>query len=99
VIVALLSEVYLLSVNRPREEQGVPLGGPSFAVAPTGEVPAESLDPLTLVRLDGGVVTRARRSYPGYLATRSKLYAQGWQQVSATRYPHEGHRRPGGRED
>jgi predicted amidohydrolase len=86
---AMTSGAYVLSVNRPREESGVLLGGPSFAVAPTGEILAESTDALTIVTLDRAVVEQARRRYPGYLATRSDLYAQGWKQVRETRLPHE----------
>ena len=85
---AMTSGAYVLSVNRPREEQGVPLGGPSFAVAPTGNVLADSTDAVTLVTLDRAVVARARQGYPGYLATRSDLYADGWRQVKGTRLPH-----------
>jgi N-carbamoylputrescine amidase len=86
---AMTSGAYVLSVNRPREEQGVKLGGPSFAVAPTGEVLAESMDAMTLVTLDRATVARAKQRYPGYLATRADLYAEAWQKVSRTRLPHE----------
>lgn len=84
---AMTSGAYVLSVNRPRVEQGVLLGGPSFAVAPTGEVLAETTDVMTLVELDRTVVSRARQRYPGYLATRADLYAEGWRQVKPTRLP------------
>lgn len=87
---ALTSGAYVLSVNRPREEQGVKIGGPSFAVAPTGEVLVESTDTLSFATVDPDVVRAARKRYPGYLATRADLYAKGWQQVKATRLPHEG---------
>ncbi len=86
---AVTSGAYVLSVNRPREEQGVQLGGPSFAVAPTGEVIAETTDTMTIVRLDRAVVSRARDRYPGYLATRADLYAEGWRRVKRTRLPYE----------
>ena len=86
---AMTSGAYLLSVNRPAEEQGVGLGGPSFAVAPTGEVLAETTDAVTVVSLERRVVDAARRRYPGYLATRSDLYADGWRRVHRTRWPHE----------
>lgn len=86
---ALTSGTYVLSVNRPRAEDGVALGGPSFAVAPTGEVLAETTDTVALVTLATDVVTQARGKYPGYLATRSDLYAEGWRQVRRTRLPHE----------
>lgn len=86
---AMTSGAYVLSVNRPRPEQGVLLGGPSFAVAPTGEVLAETTEPLALVTVDRSTVQRARQRYPGYLATRADLYAEGWQRVKRTRLPHE----------
>jgi N-carbamoylputrescine amidase len=86
---AMTSGVYVLSVNRPREESGVMLGGPSFAVAPTGEVLAETTDPIAIVSLERGVVEQARTRYPGYLATRSDLYSEGWRQVTGTRLPHQ----------
>lgn len=86
---AMTSGAYLLSVNRPAEEQGVRLGGPTFAVAPTGDVLAETTDALTLVTLERDVVRRARQRYPGYLATRADLYAEGWRRVTRTRLPHE----------
>jgi 5-aminopentanamidase len=98
VATAMTSCAYVLSVNRPREERGVALGGPSFAVAPTGDVLVETTDTLALVMLDPAVVERARHSYPGYLATRADLYARGWQDVRATRLPHEGRRRHEGHE-
>ena len=89
VATAMTSGAYVLSVNRPQPEQGVALGGPSFAVAPTGDVLAESVAPLTLVSLDRGTVERAKRRYPGCLATRADLYAEAWQRVKGTRLPHE----------
>jgi predicted amidohydrolase len=86
---ALTSATYLVSVNRPREEQGVALGGPSFAVAPTGEVVVETTDAIAMVTIDQAVVAHARGRYPGYLATRADLYAEGWSRVKKTRLPHE----------
>jgi deaminated glutathione amidase len=86
---ALTSGAYVLSVNRPREEQGVGLGGPSFAVAPSGEILCETTDPVAIVRLDREVVARARSKYPGYLATRADLYAEGWAQARTSRRPHQ----------
>jgi N-carbamoylputrescine amidase len=74
---------YVLSVNRPGPEQGVPLGGPSIAVDPNGVVLAETTDPVAVVTLRDEVVQHARRSYPGYLATNAALYAQAWTQVAA----------------
>jgi predicted amidohydrolase len=86
---AMTSGAYILSVNRPGAEQGVALGGPSFAVAPTGEVLAERAERLILVTLERATMQRAKQQYPGYLATRSDLYAEGWQRVKRTRLPHE----------
>jgi predicted amidohydrolase len=85
---AITSGTYVVSVARPRPECGVPLGGPSFAVAPTGEVLVETTDPMALVPLHRAVVEQARRQYPGYLATRADLYAEGWRHVRATKLPH-----------
>ncbi|HET9300788.1 MAG TPA: carbon-nitrogen hydrolase family protein [Candidatus Polarisedimenticolaceae bacterium] len=69
---------YVVSVNRPREERGVPLGGPSFVAGPSGEVVLETLEPLSLARLDRATVEAARARYPGYVAVRSEVYAAGW---------------------
>jgi predicted amidohydrolase len=82
---AITSCTYVLSVPRPESEFGVPLGGPSFAVAASGEVLAESIEPIILVTLDRDVLDRVRRRYPGYLPVRSDLYAQGWRTVTARR--------------
>lgn len=86
---ALTSGTYVLSVNRPRGELGVALGGPSFVAAPTGEVLAETTDPLVIARLERAVVEQARRGYPGYLATRADLYARAWADVKGSRAPRE----------
>jgi predicted amidohydrolase len=86
---AMTSGAYVLSVARPREEFGVKLGGPSFAVAPSGEVLVETTDSIAIVDLDRAVVEEARKKYPGYLATRADLYALGWARVATTRRPHE----------
>ena len=37
---AVMSGAYLVSVNRPRSENGASIGGPSLSIAPTGEVVA-----------------------------------------------------------
>ncbi|MGE0041548.1 MAG: carbon-nitrogen hydrolase family protein [Vicinamibacterales bacterium] len=87
VATALTACVYVLSVNRPRDEQGVPLGGPTFAVAPTGDVLAETTDPVALVTLDRAVVAAARKRYPGYLAVPADLYQVGWGSLRTTRLP------------
>jgi predicted amidohydrolase len=92
---AITSCTYVLSVARPRAELGVPLGGPSFAVSPTGEVLVETNEPIALVTLHRTVIEEARRRYPGYLATRADLYAQGWKRVRTTTLPHENARNYG----
>jgi N-carbamoylputrescine amidase len=86
---ALTSATYVVSVARPRPEFGVPLGGPSFVAAPTGEVLVETTERLALVTLHRAVVEDARRSYPGYLPTRADLYAEGWARVRTTKLPHQ----------
>jgi predicted amidohydrolase len=82
---ALTSCTYVISVPRPQPEFGVPLGGPSFAVAPTGDVLVESFDPIALVTIDRNVIEQARQHYPGYLPTRAELYAEGWKSVTPHR--------------
>jgi predicted amidohydrolase len=86
---ALTSCAYVLSVNRPGQEQGVKLGGPSFAVAPSGEILCETTDPVAVVTLDRAVVEQSRRRYPGYLATRADLYARAWAEVQPSRWPNQ----------
>ncbi len=75
---AITASVYVLSVNRPAPEQGVPLGGPSLVVAPDGTVLAESTEPVLVATLEREAVRRARRDYPGYLPVRSDLYERAW---------------------
>src|SRR5579859_3116919 len=79
--IAMTSCAYVVSVPRPRAELGVPLGGPAIAVAPTGDVLLESTEALSVVTLQRRQVEEARRHYPGYLATRGDLMAQGWTRV------------------
>jgi N-carbamoylputrescine amidase len=79
---AMTSCCYVLSVNRPGPESGVELGGPSIAVAPDGEVLIQSEDELVIVDLRSERVDQARRSYPGYLAVPTELYAEGWRTAS-----------------
>jgi predicted amidohydrolase len=76
--VAVTSCLYVISVNRPGPEPGTSIGGPSLAIAPDGSVMLETDQPLAVVTLERGVVEAARRTYPGYLAIRSDIYAQGW---------------------
>src|SRR5689334_17389752 len=79
---AITSCTYVISVPRPQPEFGVPLGGPSFAVAPTGEILAEGTESMMLVTVDRTLLEAVRRRYPGYLPVRADLYAKGW--TSAT---------------
>jgi len=69
---------YVASVNRPRSERGVPLGGPSLVVDPSGDIVLETVETLALVRLTRAAVEHARARYPGYVAVRSEIYAAGW---------------------
>ncbi|MFN7973551.1 MAG: carbon-nitrogen hydrolase family protein [Acidobacteriota bacterium] len=75
---AMTSCAYVLSVNRPCPEGGAPIGGPSIAVGPDGDVILETMEALAVVKLEAEVVARARADYPGYLAVRSEVYARGW---------------------
>jgi N-carbamoylputrescine amidase len=80
---ALTSGCWVLSVNRPAPEGGVPIGGPSIAVAPDGTVVLETEDPVGIVTVDRACVHTARTDYPGYLAFPSELYAAAWATVPA----------------
>lgn len=75
---AVTSGAYVVSANRPRPEQGASIGGPSLVIAPTGEVIAETEEPLKVVKLERRVVQAAAREYPGYLKRFPRLYAEGW---------------------
>lgn len=75
---ALTSALYVLSVNRPRPEQDVLIGGPSIAVAPNGQVLLETTAPVAEVRLNRAAIAQARVDYPGYLPVRADLYAKAW---------------------
>jgi predicted amidohydrolase len=81
---ALTSTVYVLSVNRPSPEDGVPIGGPSVAFDPRGDLLVETTDTVALVTLDATLVTDARRGYPGYLPIRARLYADAWDEIART---------------
>ena len=78
---AMTTSCYVLSVNRPSPEQGVPLGGPSIAIDPNGEVLVATTDPVAVVSIDERVLTDAKKRYPGYLATPSALYAEAWRRL------------------
>ena len=81
---ALTSCLYVLSVNRPHPEDGVLIGGPSVAIDPRGGVLVETTDPVAIVTIDRAVVEQARRTYPGYLPVRARLYADAWAEIAAT---------------
>ncbi len=75
---AIMSGAYLVSVNRPGPEGGASIGGPSLAIAPTGEVLAETTDPVHVVTLERSAVAEASTEYPGYLKRFPEVYAKGW---------------------
>lgn len=75
---AVMADTYLLSVNRPRPEFDVDIGGPSLAVAPDGEVLYEGTDPVAVVELEARRAGEAVEEYPGYLARPVDLYTRGW---------------------
>jgi N-carbamoylputrescine amidase len=79
---ALTTSVYVLSVNRPHPEDGVPIGGPSVAFDPDGALLVETTDRLALVTLEATAVADARRGYPGHLPIRARLYADAWDEVA-----------------
>jgi N-carbamoylputrescine amidase len=79
---AVTSCSYVISVNRPGPEQGVPIGGPSVVISPLGEVLLESTDRIAVIQLSSSVVEEARQKYPGYLPIRAGLYARGWRQIA-----------------
>ena len=60
----------------------MPLGGPSFAIAPTGNVLVESTEPIALVTIERNVIEEARQRYPGYLPTRAEVYVEGSKSVA-----------------
>lgn len=81
--VALTGSCFVLSVNRPAPEDGVPLGGPSIAIDPLGRVLVEGTEPVLVADLRRDAVRAARVDYPGYLALRPGLYARSWAAVEA----------------
>jgi len=78
---ALTASAWVISVNRPYPELGVPLGGPSLVVNPMGEVVLETTDTIVTTNIDLRAVEAARQEYPGYLAWPAQTYLQGWQEV------------------
>lgn len=79
---ALTASVYVLSVNRPEPEHDVPIGGPSIAFDPDGQLLVETTERLALVIIEASEVLAARRGYPGHLPIRARLYADAWDEVA-----------------
>lgn len=84
---AITACAYVVTVSRPRPEQGVPLGGPSAVIAPDGTMQLETTATVGLATLDRRAVETARMGYPGYLHVRPELYRRAWQQVVETPLP------------
>ncbi len=82
---AITSGAFVISVNRPGRRSGGAIGGPSVAIAPTGEVLLETVEPVAVARLKRSVLMAARRDYPGYLDVRSDVYAEAWGRVGRGR--------------
>lgn len=80
---------WIVSVSRPEPELETPLGGPSIAIDPTGNVVVQSTETLTFVDVDTARNEDAIGSYPGYLAVRSDLYAQAWGETLPRPLDHE----------
>ena len=78
---AIMAGAYVISVNRPRPENGASIGGASLAIGPSGEVLAETTDPLVVVHLKRDTVAAARLEYPGYLTRFPSVYAEGWDRL------------------
>lgn len=74
---------WIVSVSRPQPEGGTPLGGPSIAIDPMGEVVIESGETFTFVDVDTARNDEALERYPGYLAVRSDVYAEAWGETLA----------------
>ncbi|MCB9715530.1 MAG: carbon-nitrogen hydrolase family protein [Myxococcales bacterium] len=77
------ASTWIVSVNRPAPEGGTPLGGPSIAIDPMGEVVVRGRETFVFVDVDTGRNEAARRGYPGYLAVRSEVYAGAWGETLA----------------
>lgn len=79
---ALTSCCWIVSVNRPRPEGGVLIGGPSVVVDPRGDVVVETTERLAIATIDAEAVSDARKKYPGYLPIRARLYADAWAEIA-----------------
>ncbi len=78
---AATSACYVISVNRPRPEFDVDIGGPSLVIAPDGEVLVETTEQVVVVALERQRLDRARGKYPGYLPERARLWVEGWNEL------------------
>jgi len=78
---AVTATTFVVSVNRPGPERGVPIGAPSLAIAPDGEVLAEGTDQLQVITLEGARLDTARRDYPGYMPVRPEFWADAWGRI------------------
>jgi N-carbamoylputrescine amidase len=79
--VAVAAAAYLISVNRPPEPDS-PVGGPSVAIGPRGEVLVETDEETALAQIDPEAVRAARADYPGYLSFAPEVMAMGWAGLS-----------------
>lgn len=75
---AMTCAAWVISVGRPDQEFGVPIGGPALIVDPMGRVVVESMDIMTTFTLDLSAAATARSKYPGYLGWPADLYQAGW---------------------
>ncbi len=78
---AVMSCAYVISVNRPGSASGAPIGGPSLAIAPNGDVLVETDNAVSTVTVERTVLEDARTEYPGYLDVRADVYENAWRQV------------------
>ena len=78
---AVTSCAYVISVNRPGARSGGVIGGPSIAIAPSGEVLLETADPVAVVTLERTALEAARQDYPGYLDVRTDVYEDAWRRA------------------
>lgn len=79
---AITSGLFVLSVNRPRPEFDVLIGGASIACSPLGNVMLETEVAVGVVELMKADYEQAQRAYPGYLAVPSDLYAEAWSKIA-----------------
>lgn len=76
------SACWVVTVNRPLAGDPSPIGGPSAAIAPDGEIRCETTERMAVVKLDGEAVAQARKDYPGYLDFHPGVHSKGWAGVA-----------------